>query len=352
MAVQFKKATRQAVQLKVLVTGPSGSGKTLGALKVASSIAPGRVAVVDSEKDRASYYADQVEFDALSLETHTPAAYMEAIGAAVDAGYQVVIVDSLSHAWQNVLDRKEQYDRANPRSNGYTNWKIFGAEWEKLIRYVLEAPIHVLCTARSKQAYELVQGENGKKAPEKLGLAPQLREGTEYEFAIVLDLLPSHKARASKDNTGRLDRGEGVLWDLCDGSLGRELSDWLSSAAPATPRAPRRNPEAATDEQIARLRFLITDERLSEDVVAKVESALKRGLLESKADLWIRQIEQQLAAHRPEAPRVEITGSTADPALVEHFASQPDPYTGEAGELPLNDAKQAPRAPSPQSQGE
>ena len=56
MTNPFKRATRTAVKLKVLVTGPSGSGKTLGSLFVADGIAPGRVAIIDSENDRASYY--------------------------------------------------------------------------------------------------------------------------------------------------------------------------------------------------------------------------------------------------------------------------------------------------------
>lgn len=248
---QFKRAARQAVKLKTLTIGPSGSGKTLGSLRVASAIAPGKVALIDSENDRSSYYADALEFDSLSLSSHKPDDYINAIQAAIDAGYQAVIIDSLSHAWQNVLDRKGKHDRDNPRSNGYTNWKIFGAEWEKLIRFILDAPIHVFATSRSKQAYELITNDNGKKTPEKLGMAPQIREGTEYEYALVFDLLPSHKARVTKDNTGRFDKGEGVLWDLCDGSVGAELRDWLAGAVPVA----RPTPEtcAAIDDAIRAL---------------------------------------------------------------------------------------------------
>jgi ATP-dependent protease Clp ATPase subunit len=63
----FKKAQRTAVKLKTLVIGPSGGGKTLGALSLASGLAPGKVAVIDSENDRASYYADAIDFDGKQL---------------------------------------------------------------------------------------------------------------------------------------------------------------------------------------------------------------------------------------------------------------------------------------------
>jgi hypothetical protein len=233
----FKRAQRTAVKIKALVMGPSGAGKTLGALMMGQGLVsgPDRLALIDSENDRSGYYADDVAFDALSLTEHTPKAYMAALQSAVDAGYEVVILDSLTHAWQNVLDRKEQYDRNNPRSNSFTNWKLFSAEWDKLVRAVLEAPVHVIATARSKQAYEQVE-QDGKKQVKKMGMAPIIREGTEYEFALVFDVLPSHKAQAIKDNTGKFDRDETKLWDLCDGTVVRELKAWMAGAKPAAPK--------------------------------------------------------------------------------------------------------------------
>lgn len=293
---QFRRATRQAVKLKVLAMGPSGSGKTMGALRIAESITP-KIALIDSENDRSGYYADSIEFDSLSLHDHTPNGYMEAIQAAIEAGYEIVIIDSLSHAWLNVLDRKEAYDRANPRSNSYTNWKLFGAEWERLIRFILDAPIHVIATARSKQAYELVE-DNGKKRPEKMGLAPQIREGTEYEFALVFDLFPSHMARVTKDNTGRFDRGEAVLWNLCDGSVGAELRDWLQTAKPVARPTPATC--AAIDDAIRALPE-------NKQVAARQRWAARRdkGVTEEEA-------QQILAALRPATSPAETTAGEPD----------------------------------------
>jgi hypothetical protein len=247
--IQFKRAVRTEAKLKILITGASGSGKTLGALRLAESLAPGRIAVIDSENSRSSYYADGVEFDVLALADHHPDAYIAAMDVAVEAGYQVIIVDSLSHAWQDVLDRKTAFDRANPRSNSYTNWKLFSAEWDSLLRAILDLPAHVIATARSKQAYEQVDVD-GRKRVLKLGLQPVLRDGTEYEFALHFDLNEAHKADVKKDNTRKFG-DPGQLWDLCDGSIARELRDWLASAEPVARPTPATS--SAIDDAIAAL---------------------------------------------------------------------------------------------------
>lgn len=249
-ALTFKPAVRSAVRLKVLLDGPSGSGKTFGALSLAEGIATdGRVAVVDSEHERASFYADRFAFDSLSLSDHHPDRYVEAIDAAVDGGYGVVVVDSLTHAWQNVLQRKEQHERDNPRANQFTMWGLFTPAWERLIQHILAVPVHVICTARSKQAYEQSES-NGKKQIVKLGLQPQVRDGTEYEFGLVFSLAQSHRAVATKDNTN-LFGGREEMWNLADGSVPNALKGWLETATPVA--APEAGTVSAINAAIAAL---------------------------------------------------------------------------------------------------
>lgn len=303
----FKKAQRTAVKLKVLAMGPSGAGKTFGALKLAEAIAPQKVAVIDSENDRSGYYADDVSFDALSLSDHRPVAYINAIKQATDAGYEVVVIDSLTHAWQNVLDRKEQYDRDNPKSNSFTNWKMFSAEWDKLVRYILDCPVHVIATARSKQAYEQTSDGNGKKQVKKMGMAPVIREGTEYEFALVFDVLPSHKAQAIKDNTGLFDRDETQMWDLCDGSVARLLQSWLATAKPAPVKATAiadsvgedtaSDGDAPTDKQREFLSRLMRSHVFTDDERAHVEANTTSKARAKAAIEWAqKQIDKRKAA--------------------------------------------------------
>ena len=240
----FAPAVRQRVKLKALVTGPSGSGKTFGALALATALFPGKVALIDSEHDRSEYYADTFEFQKVSLPNLQPSTYIAAVQAAAAQGFEVVVVDSLSHAWEDLLDRKDAEERAKPGSNSYTMWKKYGDQWGDALRALLEAPIHVICTARSKQAYEQTTDNNGKKKVVKLGMAPQLRDRTEIEFALVFDLLMSHSATISKDNTQMFNGTD--TYDLTNGDLARQLKTWLNGGAGE--KAPTR-PKLARDEE-------------------------------------------------------------------------------------------------------
>ena len=98
--MQFQKATKTKSKLRLAIFGPSGSGKTYSALRIAKGMSD-KIALIDTERGSASKYADRFEFDVLDLEQKNIDAYMKAIMAAQVAGYEVLIIDSLSHAWQD-----------------------------------------------------------------------------------------------------------------------------------------------------------------------------------------------------------------------------------------------------------
>ena len=231
--VTFERAVRRRVKLKMLLIGATNSGKTYGALALATALWPGKVALGDSEHDRSEYYADDFEFDRAPIADRTPAGYMATILAAHAAGYECVILDSLSHAWNDLRERKEDEERSNPKANGFTLWNKYGKEWEALLRCILETDIHVIATARSKMVYEQVDIGGGKKRIEKLGAAPQVRDMTEYEFAVTLDILGSHRATVLKDNTGAF---EAEYHDLCSPELAKAVRAWLVKGADPKPR--------------------------------------------------------------------------------------------------------------------
>jgi hypothetical protein len=230
----FKPATRTAIKIKLAISGPSGSGKTMGALALAKGLGK-KIALIDTENGSASSYAGRQAFDVLELgPPFTSKRYQEAIDAAVEAGYDVLIIDSLSHQWTGdggILSRKEEMDR-RPNSNSYTNWATFTKEHNAFIADVLHAPIHIVATIRAKQDYVLTE-KNGKQVPVKVGMAPVQREGLEYEFSTVFELQMDHRAAVSKDRTN-LFGGEGdKLWDLTDPGVSAAIRGWLDSAKPA-----------------------------------------------------------------------------------------------------------------------
>lgn len=253
-AISFTKATRRATKLKIAVTGPSGSGKSLGVLALAHQLAPGgKIAAIDTENGSLSLYADRYPFDTIELgPPYLSTKYQAAITAAIEAGYDVLIIDSLSHQWDGdggILQRKDEADTV-PGTNHWTNWGPFTKEHNAFRARLLEAPIHVLATMRSKMAYQ--QAEMGsKKKIEKLGLQPIQREGMEYEFALTFDLQMDHKADASKDRTSLF---AGKRTNLLDPTTGKALLDWLATAAPDDRPAPNRarDPEPLDQATVSR----------------------------------------------------------------------------------------------------
>lgn len=307
MATMFQRATRRAVKLKIGIQGPSGSGKTDGALAMATALAQaegGRVAVIDTENGSASLYADDYEFDTLNLDPpYTSARYTEAMRAAVDAGYAVLVIDSLSHQWAGkggILARKEEVD-ARGKGNSYTNWARFTKEHEEFKAELLSLPIHVIATLRAKQDYVLVE-RDGKQVPKKVGLAPVQREGLEYEFSIAFELQMDHRAEASKDRSRLFD---GRLVDLKDPETARQLIAWLKQATPsdvAPPSARGRPsgaaaaapvpdaPSALTDEQKAELKRFARASWVPEGIRQKLVNEIKVGMTPEQAEKWLAHL--------------------------------------------------------------
>ena len=237
----FKKAERKQARLRLALAGPSGSGKTYSALQMAKGLGS-KIAVIDTEHGSASLYADVAEFDTMELHPpYSPERFIEAIQAAESAGYEVLIIDSYSHEWTGAggcLEINDEIAKAKYKGNTWSAWNETTPRHRRLIDKMLTSPLHIICTMRSKT--ETVQGE-GKKVV-KLGLKSEQREGTDYEFTVVLDVShDGHMAVASKDRTKLFENPE-----LITEETGRRLLDWLNCGASARERA-----EAAIVDLIA-----------------------------------------------------------------------------------------------------
>lgn len=232
--MEFKKAERRQQKLKIAFSGPSGSGKTFSSLKLATGFGAKKIAVADTENGSASLYADAFNFDALDLKPpYTTDKFIEVIKLAVEKGYDWLIIDSISHQWKGeggVLNRKEQVDARG--GNSFTNWSKFTPEQERFVSTILNAPIHIICTVRSKQEYAMSEGDKGKTKVQKLGMAPVQREGIEYEFTVAFDAAMNHEVETSKDRTGLF---AGKIFKVTE-DTGKTLKDWLESGKPMLPK--------------------------------------------------------------------------------------------------------------------
>lgn len=238
----FKKAERKQAKLRLALAGPSGSGKTYSALLLAQGIG-GRIAVIDTEHGSASLYADIADFDTLELHApYSPERYVDAITAAEQAGYSVLIIDSYSHEWTGsggCLEANEQLAHQKFRGNTWAAWNETTPRHRRLTDKILTSSLHIICTMRSKT--ETVQGE-GKKIL-KLGMKSEQRDGTDYEFTVVLDLThDGHVAMASKDRTKLFEAPE-----LISEETGRRLLAWLNSGVSPEERAKELLVDAMAD---------------------------------------------------------------------------------------------------------
>lgn len=228
--MEFTKATRKKAKLRLALTGASGSGKTYSALLLATGLG-GRIAVVDTEHDSASLYADEFEFDSLSLTPdYTPERFIDAIESAEKAGYDVLIIDSITHEWQGtggVLELVDAVAKAKFKGNSWAAWNELTPRHRRFLDKILQSNMHIIATMRSKS--ETAQQEvNGIKKVVKLGTKTEQREGTDFEFTTVLDIVhDGHFAVASKDRTKLFTKDYDPKPITVE--TGKLLVEWLNS---------------------------------------------------------------------------------------------------------------------------
>lgn len=224
----FRKAERRQAKLRLALCGPSGSGKTFSALQIAQGIG-GKVALIDTENGSGDLYADLYDYDIARLTSFSPKSYITAINAAEKAGYDVLIIDSLSHAWagkDGILDQVDKAAKASSNNNSFSAWRHITPEHNNLVDTILQSNLHIIVTMRTKTAYEITEDSRGKMRPSKIGLAPIQKEGMEYEFTVVLDLsIDGHIATSSKDRTGIFD-GQYITPTR---ETGTQILEWLNS---------------------------------------------------------------------------------------------------------------------------
>ena len=248
----FKKAERKQARLRLALAGPSGSGKTLSALLLATGLG-GKIAVIDTEHESASLYADDADFDVMSLSApYSPERYVDAITSAEESGYSVLIIDSYSHEWIGAggcLEINDSIAKQKYKGNTWSAWNETTPRHRRLVDKILTSPLHIICTMRSKT--ETVQGE-GKKII-KLGMKSEQRDGSDYEFTVVLDLVhDGNVAIATKDRTRIFDQPE-----VISAETGRRLIAWLNDGAKQDAHG-----EEAVDEAISKIPLVETIQEL------------------------------------------------------------------------------------------
>jgi hypothetical protein len=287
--VHIRKARRSATKFRGLLTGPSGSGKTWGGLLIAKGLG-GRCVVIDTEEGSSDLYDGLHEFDVVDLKPpFTPERYIEAIQACEAAGYEVIVIDSVTHCWSGkggCLELVDEIAKAKFRGNTWSAFSEITPRWRAFIDAVLRSSCHVICTGRSKTETAQVD-DGGRKKVTKLGMKLEARDGLEYEFTCVLDLVhDGHYATVSKDRTGLFSGDPKPITE----ETGRRLAEWLAGATPVDDEATVTKARDAIrqaesverlDKVMATVAQRVTERRITERTACDLgsEAAAKRTAL-------------------------------------------------------------------------
>lgn len=239
MTFAFQKAKKSQGYLRLAVFGTAGSGKTFTSLSIATGLG-GQIALIDTERFTASKYAGRFEFDILDLPKADIASYAEAISAAAAAKYNVLIIDSLSHGWYELLQEVERLAKTKYAGNTWSAWSEGTPKQRQFVDALLRFPGHVIATMRTKTEWVIQINEKGRNYPVRVGLAPDQGKGIEYEFDMLMELSPEHDAHVIKDRTGKY---QDQVIEKPGVNLGKELAAWMLDGA-AAPMQPDKSDSA------------------------------------------------------------------------------------------------------------
>lgn len=217
---QFQEATREQSKASILIEGLSGKGKSGLALLLGYYLAGEdwtKVFDIDTENNSVNLFAGinssaGVPFGQFKHGNFTPdmkykpTNYLEFKEAALAAGADVVINDSISHAWSyegGILDRIAELKKQNKRyeKDSYAVWgddEIMD-EKQKLFQLFRDHRCHMIATVRVKEKMEYQFNESkGKNEMVSLGEQEIMQADVKYEPDLVLHMVEPGRAYGDK----------------------------------------------------------------------------------------------------------------------------------------------------------
>ena len=216
----------------------------------------GKIGIVDTENGSGELYVGSHvassnltigEYNAITLSPPFKVEkYIQGIDLCIDNDLEVCIIDSSTHLWSGeggLLDL--QNIAAKLGKNSYTAWRDITPQHNEFVNKMLQSPLHIIATMRSKQEYVQEKDSNGKTSIKKLGLEPEQRKGMEYEFTTFFDIDTDHMAYGSKDRTSIFDN---TLFKITP-DVGVKMMKWLESGVDTAPVVVATATHKATPEE-------------------------------------------------------------------------------------------------------
>lgn len=240
MNLQIKKASKKESKLRMGLIGPAGAGKTFSALSIGEHLGK-KILVIDTERGSASKYADLFSFDVVELESFAPDRFIEVIEFVnkmpESDRYDVLIIDSLSHAWIGKDGVLEMHDNAAKRGSGnsFTAWRDVTPKHNALVDSILNAKTHIIATMRAKTEHVQEKDEKGRTVIRKIGMSAVQRDGFEYEFDVIADLDWENNCIIGKTRCPMLS---GKIYNKAGANIAEVLNIWLQGEKHTTVKMP------------------------------------------------------------------------------------------------------------------
>lgn len=263
----FKKATKEKAKLRLALFGVSGSGKTYTALRIATGLAGegGRIAVIDTERNSACKYSDRFNFDVCDAKKPS----IENLKMFIDEArsYDVLIIDSMTHAWLELLQEVEKLAKTKFGGNTWSAWSEGTPKQMSLINALLDFPGHIIATMRVETNWTTVTNEKGKVVPVRVGEAPKQGKGIEYEFDMLMQISPEHDALVIKDRTSKY---QDEVIQLPDEEFGKALGEWLQDGGVAKTKETKQKTKVVEEVEYDEVPFDDPKEELKSITVEEI----------------------------------------------------------------------------------
>lgn len=212
--LKIEEAQKFIKPLKIYMYAPTFAGKTYSSLLLLNGIiqeqhglteaeAWEHILIVDTEYGRASNYSSLGKF---KMSVISKPYSIDKLGMIADEVANMkdiygLIIDGMTPFWSKeggALDMKVQYDAQG--GNSYSNWQKITSILDPVLTKLLDLPIPVIFTARSKNDTALISNAKGKIEPKTFGLKPDFRDNFDYECDLVVNI-------DKEDNSIFLDKG-------------------------------------------------------------------------------------------------------------------------------------------------
>jgi hypothetical protein len=184
--MHLHQAERRQARIKLALQGSAGSGKTYAELLLAHGLTGdwNNIAIIDTENGSADLYAHLGNYKVLPLgPPFSPERYIQAIETCEQAGARVIIIDSISHCWDFLIEY-----HGNLQGNSFTNWIKVTPRQKAFMDKILQSPAHVIATMRTKHILSLMASRSITHPPSNNSPTPTSSTCTIFDRADVWKL--------------------------------------------------------------------------------------------------------------------------------------------------------------------